>query len=147
MDDENEVQQVAAQDEQTSNLEIDAFLRSLVMLAMSGVSVDVSLTVNGIIVCGQIASGREYFERVIEDFDKGLQSEEIKKAIWPLFESYRDGYLPENLDKMEIAFIHLKDATFHSPAGAAGIPNGDARKQIWRGKLSHVSGFTLGRFK
>ena len=128
--------------------EIDPFLRNLVMFATSGLSVDVSLTVNGIIVCGQVASGKEFFESVIQDFDEGMESGEIKDAIWPLFESYRDMYLPENMtEDVDVNYIHLKDASFHSPSGAEGIPGPKGRRKMWRGKLSQVSGFTLGRFR
>ncbi|WP_295550918.1 hypothetical protein [uncultured Stenotrophomonas sp.] len=148
MNEKDDVQQDHVQFDDQPQIEIDTFLRNLVMFSMNGVSVDVSLTVNGIIVCGQIASGREYFESVMSDFDRALESEDLKLAMWPLFESYRDRYLPENrTDDFDVTYIHLKDATFHSPSGAVGIPNGNAPKKMWRGKLSQVSGFTLGRFK
>lgn len=127
-------------------LENDSLIQNIVRLAMDGVGLDVTLTVNGLLVCGRVVSGKQYFERTTALFESAEGSHEAKKVIRTLLESYLTVYDKNDPEYgKHIGFIHLKDVTFHSPSGGAGIPNGKKERPMWRGKISHVSGVNFGR--
>lgn len=129
----------------TQSDDIDWHLAKLVDIANGnfGVSIGVTLTVNGALVSGLLISGKEYFESVAielaKDSDNSV-SMGLSEGMKELSEKrYGSKFNPAT---HRTAFIHLKNAR-HFLGGVFVPENGT----FWRGKLCDVSGFSLGLLK
>ena len=132
----------------------DWFLQELVRLANDhpgGVSLPVTLCVNGLLVSGVLISGQAYFEGFADTLATAVTnaSDDARWKIREMFAHYgsfykktRDGdapqVAPENRDAPE--FIHLVNAQFF--VGSSLIPTD--QKIWWRGRIAEVDGFILG---
>ncbi|KGK58581.1 hypothetical protein FHR53_000663 [Xanthomonas arboricola] len=125
---------------------VDWYLQKLVGIANSSdAQFGITLFVDGIIVSGQLVSGKQYFEAFAQEFSAAYpgdaeEREEIRRA----FASHASIYDSEDDAQQSSAppqFIHLIDARCFSPAGQ---PLPSNRGVLWRGKVNAVSGFTLG---
>jgi hypothetical protein len=135
----------------------DKMLSSLSLMAnVLGIGVSVTLHVNGGVVSGDIISAKQYFEEIRELLDTSKyhgSNERIlatRKNITEIFESMAkvahepyQSYL-ENPEESELPasnFIHLKNARLYVsnlPINQVGV--------LWRGRMDHVSGFSLALF-
>jgi hypothetical protein len=116
----------------------DWLLQNLILLASDDMELPVTLTVSGATISGHMVSGKRFLSLVKEllsgggqhtgDFGKWLEGE------------YADLLAEDGSDGDGPYFVHLRDAAYIM--GPAQIPGG--RQMIWRGKLSDVSGFSLG---
>ncbi|MCA1065568.1 gas vesicle accessory protein GvpU [Rossellomorea sp. AcN35-11] len=100
-------------------------------------SLDITLNVKGAVITGTLVSAKEYFDSLSETFEDGSEvaqrlSEELTKAS----ES-----VEENLSS-EAHFIHLKNTKVYC---GDSKPTPSKGKIMWRGKLSDVDGFFLGK--
>lgn len=120
---------------------IDGFLQRLVNLASGEVNLEVgiTLTVEGTLVTGTLISAQKYFKEFAANFSGAFPGGDPEGAIRQSFEAIGeprpgDGEFPRQ-------FICLRNAYYvadshHTPRGG----------MLWRGKLSSVSGFSLGSF-
>jgi dihydrodipicolinate synthase/N-acetylneuraminate lyase len=95
---------------------------------------DITLNVNGAIVTGTLVSAKEYFETLSETFAEG--SEVAQKISEQLAQA------TEAIDDSEAHFIHLKNAKVYCGDSKPTPSKGDI---LWRGKLTELDGFFLGK--
>ncbi|MFY4776283.1 gas vesicle accessory protein GvpU [Metabacillus sp. RGM 3146] len=98
-------------------------------------TLDITLSVNGLLVSGTLISAWEYFDKLSALFEKGTSisrdlSERFKKA----------SELGRNSNST--AFIHLKDTRIFC-GDENPTPSGSVF--LWRGKLDQVDGFFIGK--
>jgi len=107
----------------------------------------ITLHVAGFLVSGNLIGGAEYFSGFASEFSGGFAgapelAESFRKAIADLGETYKtDEKAMEEVDRPLPMFIHLKNARYFNTGGNP-IPGN--RGVWWRGRISEVSGFTLG---
>lgn len=125
---------------------VDWYLQRLVGIAnTSNVQFGITLFVEGIVVSGQLVSGKRYFEVFAEEFSAAYPgSADEKEDIRRAFASHASIY--DNGDDTQQSstppqFIHLIESRCFSPGGQ---PLPGNRGVLWRGKVNAVSGFTLG---
>lgn len=120
----------------------DPAIAMLAKVANRGIGMSVTLLVQGLVISGVTTSGRTYFERVKEEFN-GLVPQGAEGSMDPIWDGMAERYPAEGEEPTEeqrnqtTAFIHLVDART-SPEGL--------RFSTWRGRLSDVSGWTIGQF-
>lgn len=127
---------------------VDWFLANLVGYAdANGLRQGLTLTVGGTIVTGMLIGGRVYFDELKKQMAASGRGEAPESAANILAEEYgryADIYpLPDGSTgawEAKPVYIHLKDACFIDMRGNKLPSNG----MLWRGKLAHVSGFTVG---
>lgn len=134
----------------------DPILAMLTSMAnFSGVELDITLFVGGVVISGVLIGGAEYMEAYARQFNATLGdalSEEDQRSTIEFAEGIaRDVYAkdatPEQKTQIRTSnktmFIHLKDARFVTD-GAGMIFLGEEGQGFWRGRLDKVDGFTLG---
>jgi hypothetical protein len=111
-----------------------------------------TLHVSGVIVSGLLISGQRYFELLNEAVQTagsqetaGLR-ETLGDALTDVAESYRAPEFNAETNPEQVASyslltsnIHMRNAEVHAPGGP-----GHLAPTLWRGRLSHVSGWSLG---
>jgi hypothetical protein len=132
----------------------DRFLLTLVELVNDAGELEIGITlhVSGVIVSGLMISGRRYFEllneavQTAESQENGGLREALGDALTGLAESYRAHEFNAEADPEQVAldlfltsYIHMRNAEVHAPGGP-----GHLAPVLWRGRLSHVSGWSLG---
>lgn len=130
---------------------VDWLLIELVSLVNTarGLKFGITLNVRGATISGLIIGGEEYFEKFSEMFGKGWEGSdkpELASTIKEWFSRYKDIYSKEQERERETIaypphFIHIENAKIFSP-GQRPIPSHDGN--LWRGRISEVSGFSLG---
>lgn len=104
----------------------------------------ITLWVAGGIISGLLVSGRKYFEEYSKEFASRFHHDDFEKMremIIGLGKPYH-----EKVDKPivnDTMFIHLLDAQFWSPSGS--IPSGAGSGVTWRGRISQITGYSLGK--
>src|SRR5260221_3740907 len=119
----------------------DWFLQKLVTIfnSVPGAGMGITLNVGGMLISGQLASGKEYFEgigAVIAGAENAQN--DTGAAIANLFKSAVVVYerqAPDDQAREPPNYIHLKDAKFISP-GQIGTPSVGV---WWRGRLCEVA--------
>jgi hypothetical protein len=138
----------------------DPFLAVLVQTVNEhpGWEIGVTLHVNGVIISGLMCSMPSFFEELAEmlretgSADSAESRNEFAKIFDWLSEDSRvgprdDQTEDDDMDQTESAasdlpaFIHLRAATVHAPGTDAVLP-----ETLWRGRLDHVSGWSIGNF-
>jgi hypothetical protein len=120
----------------------DWFLQRLVNIVEGGVSFDITLNVSGNIVSGALIGGKQYFKLLGESFASGLGDNEAADSLKATFIKKGEEIYDENTkDIHEPNYLHLKDAKFF--VGGGGIPSN--KGVLWRGRISEISGFSLGK--
>lgn len=126
----------------------DWFLQMLVGLANDGMGVSLTLNVGGLLVTGNLVSGKEYFLEFGKIFAKSIDPEDGQNAR-DIRESYKtmaeDIYDQKDGEKPSPpSYLHMKNAKYFSISGDSLPSNDDV--SLWRGKVSEVGGFSLGSF-
>ncbi|UVC19231.1 hypothetical protein IHQ72_33200 [Mesorhizobium onobrychidis] len=125
----------------------DWFLQNLVDLVNhTGVSIGITLTVGGVLVSGQLTSGKKYFEEFGKTFAGGFKDgdPEFIAYLEKVYSQYGDIYAPSKSkgEHKELpSYVHLKDVHIFSAPGRP-IPTEDGN--WWRGRICEVQGFMLG---
>lgn len=114
-------------------LDKDFALENLVKIVNAGLTLGITLTVHGNIVTGNMVSGKEYMESVVNTF-KDIN--EHGEALASIYRSYSSIYDGED-ETGPVEFVHLKDAV---------IFQGTIRHNVglWRGKINTVDGYSFG---
>ena len=100
-------------------------------------SLDITLNVNGAVITGTMVSAKEYFDTLSEIFEDGnevsqMLSEQLSRA----------GDSAQADGGSEANFIHMKETKVYCGDSKPTPSKGDI---LWRGKLSEVNGFFLGK--
>ncbi|MFC7786579.1 MULTISPECIES: gas vesicle accessory protein GvpU [unclassified Rossellomorea] len=100
-------------------------------------SLDITLNVKGAVITGTLVSAKEYFDSLSETFEDGSEvaqklSEELARA----------GESVDENQNAEAHFIHLKNTKVYC---GDSKPTPSKGKIMWRGKLSEIDGFFLGK--
>ncbi|MGY0613465.1 gas vesicle accessory protein GvpU [Luteimonas sp. A501] len=125
---------------------VDWFLQHLVSIANeSSLEFGLTLFTEGLIISGQLVSGKKYFSTFAAEFSNAYPGDEESKAtIKSAFES--NGKIYDQGADEEVPpppqFIHLINARCFSHNGQP-LPNN--RGVAWRGRINAVSGFNLGQ--
>lgn len=121
----------------------DWFLQKLVNIVNGNdVEFGITLNVGGFLVSGLIVSGHKYFENFANEFCLAFNFGEQKDDIFKSFADLGLLYTKEKKDDdPPPMYIHMKNAKFYNTNGSP-IPNNTGI--WWRGRVSEVSGFTLG---
>lgn len=100
-------------------------------------SIDITLNVNGAVISGRMVSAKEYFEALSESIqDGGEVAKKLSEQLATAGEEF------EKRDNAEAHFIHLKNTKIYN---GDTDPTPSKGKVIWRGKLSEIDGFFLGK--
>jgi hypothetical protein len=156
MTEENPMQpETAEQPEPIEYIEVpdaDWFLRDLVSMvnAVSNMSIDINLLVGGMVVSGELVSVAAYLNEFAESFGDAFKNwpEDIPEKIRTIYGHLAQRVTPIQgehnpaLDPERTNYIHIKNVKYFHPSGA---PIPDNEGIWWRGKLSAVDGFTLGK--
>ncbi len=107
------------------------------------VSFGITLNVQGQIIVGEIIGRTEYLKELSESFRSANNGQsDLGKTIGDSFEYALEGLQKEkseeDQEEPEPNFIHLKNVQFHPLNMSA---------PVWRGKLSSVDGFILGKLE
>ncbi|MFF1500710.1 hypothetical protein ACFVZR_12670 [Streptomyces sp. NPDC058316] len=145
----------------------DHVLAQLVRLVNGGsYEFSITLTVTGQTVTGKLISSKKWFELLAGTCKASTQAEEGQVGLHSIFEGWADLTVEYNnelkraqealegvelpdrymkaVDEAEVpvGFIHLEEARIDGSGGyqpVEGMP--------WRGRLEHVSGWSLGELK
>lgn len=97
---------------------------------------DITLVTGGAVVTGTLVSAEEYFKELSESFEGGNDvSEELGERFKQTSESASGG-------EGEAQFIHMKKTKVYLGDSKPTPSKGDI---LWRGKLSEVDSFFLGK--
>jgi hypothetical protein len=117
------------------------------MNALPGSEIGVTLHVSGVIISGQIIAMSDYFAGLAAEIAGASGSPDSaagRAAFAEIFAKLAADSRPapdtDPTGQPDPDFIHLRDARVISPnTGRAALPPG-----LWRGRLSHVSAWSLG---
>ncbi len=100
-------------------------------------ALDITLNVNGALITGTTISAKEYFDTLSDSIGNG------NDVAQKLSEKLADaGQSLENTGDSQTNFIHLKNTKVYL---GDSKPTPSQGKIVWRGKLSDVDGFFLGK--
>lgn len=132
-------------------LEADGLLQLFISYSELGIETPITLLAGGMAVSGVIISAATYMERTGAQLSAALQSHDVKLA-----ETVSESFAQLKLDveaqsraadetgALSARFIHLQHAKYYMP-GQDALPS-NAEGILWRGRLSEISGFSLGEF-
>ncbi|HEB27724.1 MAG TPA: hypothetical protein ENI05_08095 [Porticoccus sp.] len=119
----------------------DWFLQNLINMVNSGeLKFGITLNVGGFLVSGNLIGGKHYFEGFGADFASGFSGDEVEDEIKNAFAKNGEIYSSEEEPSPPI-YVHIEDAKFFNTNGA---PIPENKGVWWRGRVSEVSGFSLG---
>lgn len=105
----------------------------------SGSTIGITLTTHGFLISGDLIGGKEYFDelgRLLGNISEAKVHDHYKKMGEEI-------YSEENQkNESGPSLLHLKNAKFYNATGES-IPSNSGT--LWRGKISEISGFTLGK--
>lgn len=138
------IQHTQIVNQEISQNDSDALLQQLVAAVnlSEAQGFAVTLQIGGVFVSGNVIGGREYYLRFSEHYISSLSlvNEQADKARERYRKMANDLYdHPKHITKT--VMIHLADAQVYTLQGAPVTSVG----QLWRGQLSHVESFVLGR--
>lgn len=132
-------------------LEADGLLQLFISYSELGIETPITLLAGGMAVSGVIISAASYMEKTGAQLSAAVKSHDAKLA-----QTIADSFaaLKQDVEEQSLAadqtgtlsarFIHLQHAKYYVP-GQDPLPS-NADGVLWRGRLSEVSGFTLGEF-
>ncbi|NAO99110.1 gas vesicle protein GvpU [Halomonas sp. MG34] len=101
-------------------------------------NLDISLLVNGALVSGTLISAQDYFQTLSKSFEDG---NDISKTVGEQLAKTSESLASQdNPDQPE--YIHLKNSQLYFGGNKPTPSKGDI---LWRGKLSEVDSFFLGK--
>ncbi|MBY5942354.1 hypothetical protein KUW00_15850 [Halomonas sp. DP5N14-9] len=123
----------------------DFLLSMLVGMAESGASVGITISVNGTLVTGNLISQKKYVDELVSNLRAPLESvfPEHSNSMLESFSrigNMSNGSSGTEGESGEYEYIHLGEAQHF--VGNSAIPSDGV---LWRGKLTAIDGFILGR--
>lgn len=128
----------------------DWLLRVLVNLANKKVEIGITLHVGGLLVSGMVAPGAAYLEAISKDLTDGFRRSlpgadfNLGDVIAPAKELYANADETSVFENVP-GYIHIRNARIYGPGGGNPIPGN--RGMWWRGRISEISGFSLGELR
>ena len=125
----------------------DWLLRLLVNMVTTaeGLTIPITLHMGGLIVSGQLVSGKLYLEefggQFANEFLCPLPADQRAKLLARIRDTASRIYDQGKETRRVPTYIHLRDATFMTVTGQTAQTN---RSLWWRGRLSRVDGFWFG---
>jgi len=107
-----------------------------------GAELPLTLHVSGVVISGILVSGRRFFEQMAEWLaSEGAQefAESFARPTAELFRGPDTEPGDEGLAEMSAIYIHLRAARVFTSGSDRPLP-----ETLWRGRLSHVSAWSLG---
>jgi hypothetical protein len=102
----------------------------------------ITLTVGGNLVSGILISANAFMDLWAAEFSSGFTSENgVADNVRDTFLAWKADPAELNDDPLPPQFIHLKQAEIYTTSGRPILAGGS----LWRGKLSGIDGFNLGR--
>ena len=100
-------------------------------------NLDITLNVKGAVITGTMVSAKEYFSTLSGTLEDGndiaqMLSEQLDQA----------GEIAQKSDDTGANFLHMKDTKVYC---GDSKPTPSKGQILWRGKLSEIDGFFLGR--
>ncbi|AFZ28610.1 hypothetical protein Cylst_6392 (plasmid) [Cylindrospermum stagnale PCC 7417] len=131
-----------------SNMEIDVVLKTIISLVnQTGMEIDITLYVKGIIFSGVAISAEKYFDSLAKEIETANGEPIVTQAFAEGFRKFRDNitllYKEKEDNKPDPIHVHLRNAKFISGT----IFNPDDIGIYWRGRLDQVDGFSLGKIQ
>lgn len=132
-------------------IEADGLLQLLISYSELGIETPVTLLTGGMTVSGVIVSAAIYMENTGEQLSAALRNHhaDLAETISQSFAQLKQDVeaqskAADEAGALSARFIHLKNAKYFVP-GQDGLPN-NVDGIFWRGRLSAISGFSLGAF-
>lgn len=133
-------------------IEADGLLQLLISYSELGIETPVTLLTGGMTVSGVIVSAASYMENTGAQLSAALKSHDAAKLAETVAQSFAQlkqdveaqSRAADEAGQLTARFIHLKNARYFIP-GQDGLPN-NTDGIYWRGRLSAISGFSLGAF-
>ncbi|WP_226668035.1 gas vesicle accessory protein GvpU [Metabacillus litoralis] len=134
------------QDQQSTDDAI--ILMFLDLVEKDGIELDLTLSINGVVVSGTLISATTYYEGVTEA-SKELHDGTMSKIIAKKFSDLKEEYAKQKEEEEEsesspLTFIHLKNATYLNN-GIQLPPNHHGT--WWRGRIASIDGFSVNDLK
>lgn len=122
----------------------DPFLAALAAYAIKNESFELGLTlhVSGVVVSGVMISPAAFFDHLADWVAERGAGEFGESLARPMAQMFRDGAADQQADDdapIPVNFIHLRHGQVFAPGLAEPLPPAP-----WRGRLSHVSGWSIG---
>jgi len=120
----------------------DWFLSTLnTIVNNNDITIGITIFTHGFMVSGHLAGGKQYVDAVGSEFSTLLNSGNVENSFIDLANRiYNSDSEHVKNGPLSADYIHIMDAIFYSSTGAALSPNAT----WWRGRLSQVSGYSIG---
>lgn len=132
-------------------LEADGLLQLLISYSELGIETPVTLLAGGMAVSGLIISAASYMERTgiqlagaVKSHDAALAATIAQSFAQLTQDVEAQSRAADEAGALSARFIHLAQAKYYVPGQDALPSNADGI--LWRGRLSAISGFSLGEF-
>lgn len=131
----------------------DYFLQYLIGLANDSTKswIPVTLSVNGMLVSGTLASAKEYFAEMAETISTTVYGLDVKdvgvKDAKAKFADHILAFAPPSDGSASFTdanYVHVRNAKFFA---ASGEPLNIMSSLIWRGRITAVNGWNYGRLE
>ncbi len=122
-------------DESKHDMNCDWYLQKLVEDVNTADSeMGIMIISGGIIISGDLISNKKYFSIILEILEDTIKDREVLESVREQYNSYKDSSKPAQ-------YIHFNNAQFFDISGKR-LPQNTIQ---WRGRLSEVSGFSIGK--
>ena len=111
----------------------DPMLVALMRLAEHGITITVTLSVNGTALSGHVIGQQQYLQKVRKQFNSHVH-EENWPGLFDILSLFED--VSEESNEL---YLHLAKAAPQIASGSKEMPKG-----LWRIKLSEIDGFSFG---
>lgn len=135
-------------DDQVEYALADWCLSLLVASANRGVGLGVTLFVNGAVITGDLISSEAYFNQFADQYESVFAQTDVAEESRKIADVYR--VMAENAadewkdgNSVPIGYLHLANARIFTPGRPPEPDNGI----LWRGRITTVSGFSLGKIE
>ena len=125
---------------------VDPFLQSLIRVVNRvDVEVPVTLAVQGLLISGMLCSALKYSEAFSDSWGPELLSIFGDQGAELYRKSMTQGLnAMSNQSESTEGYIHLKQVQYRAGTASVESPAGPLPGHLWRGRLTDVSGFSLG---
>lgn len=124
--------------------QVDAILQDFVRVVNKfDLGIGITLTVGGNLVTGQLISSTKYFKLCKERFAAAGGDSDLAQQLSSFMAKHEDdsrAYMASGDDSQPV-YIHLENARMYGPNANR---QADLKIDLWRGRLTEVSGFTIG---
>jgi hypothetical protein len=112
------------------------------MVNSNNITIGITIITHGYMISGHLAGGKQYFDAIGNEFSSLLNSGNVEDSLTGLADRIYNSE-SDNVKNGPLSsdYIHIRDAKFYK---AEGSPISSDTVIWWRGRLSEVSGFSIG---